>query len=142
MIWGKVYLSKGAAMHHILIIDDSEFDRRMITLAMQSTGLNLDFTELSNGSDVLDTMSKLEPTVTFLDIRMPGKSGFEILSEIKSAKNLNNCPVVLVSGSDAQCDRTKASEMGASGYFKKPHTRQDYKDIANNIKQQFMREAA
>lgn len=129
-------------MHHILIIDDSEFDRRMITLAMQSTGLNLDFTELSNGSDVLDTMSKLEPTVTFLDIRMPGKSGFEILSEIKSAKNLNNCPVVLVSGSDAQCDRTKASEMGASGYFKKPHTRQDYKDIANNIKQQFMREAA
>ncbi len=40
-------------MHRILIIDDSEFDRRMMALAMKSTGLNLEYIELNNGSDAL-----------------------------------------------------------------------------------------
>jgi len=140
--WGRCIRAKAQPVHHILIIDDSEFDRRMIRLALENTASELKFTELNDGSNVLEQMAKISPSITFLDIRMPGKSGFDILSEIKSDHLLNKHTVVLVSGSDAECDRSKASDLGAAGYFKKPHTKKEYRNIDLNVEKRFLRKAA
>lgn len=129
-------------MHHILIIDDSEFDRRMIKLAFEPIKSQLEFTELAHADNVLKTMAELSPVLTFLDIRMPGKSGFDILSDIQSDKALKQHNVILVSGSDADCDRRRAKDLGAVAYFKKPHTRKDYKNIADIVEKKFLRKAA
>lgn len=129
-------------MHRILIIDDSEFDRRMMALAMKSTGLNLEYIELNNGSTALETIREKSPAVTLLDIRMPGKSGFDVLKDIRQDSTLSDHTVILVSGSDAACDHNQAKELKASGYYMKPHTRKDYQKIALEISETFLEQAA
>lgn len=125
-------------MARILIIDDSEFDRRMMTLAMKSTGIPLDYHELSNGNDALTTIREFQPDLTLLDIRLPGKSGFDVLSDIRSDNGLKTLRVVLVSGSKADCDRDRALAMGACAYYQKPHRREDYASMAGEINREFL----
>lgn len=60
------------------------------------------------------------PTVIFLDIKMPGMSGFEVLAWLKENCAFGRIPVVMVSSSDAQQDIDQAYELGASSYIVKP----------------------
>lgn len=122
----------------ILIIDDSEFDRRMVTLAMESTGSPLHYYEFSDGKDALTTIREFQPDLTLLDIRLPGKSGFDVLSDIRGDNGLKTLRVVLVSGSKADCDRDRAMEMGACAYYQKPHRREYYASMADEINREFL----
>lgn len=71
-------------MPHILVIDDNEFDRRMVTKAMKSVADDLTYEELERGERALETIKSTLPDMVLLDIRMPGIGGFEALRRIRS----------------------------------------------------------
>ena len=125
-------------MQRILIIDDSAFDRRMISSAMKSNGDSFEFVELSHGKVAVETIKALGPDLTVLDIRMPGKSGFDVLDEIRAEKSLQNHKVIVMSGSSADTDKEMAAEKGASAYFTKPSSVAAYRDVASEIKHAYL----
>jgi len=129
-------------MSQILVIDDSEFDRRMITRAMKSTGEDLTFQELARGESAIETMKNFKPDVVLLDIRMPGIGGFEVLSRIKKRDEFSECKVIMVSGSHAAEDRTRAKMRGATAFYTKPHTKSDYETMAREIHGLYLSAAA
>jgi len=127
---------------HILVIDDSEFDRRMIMRALRRMDKSLGFEELNNGSGVLETLAQSRPDLILLDIRMPGPSGFEVLDLIKAHERFNDCNVVMISGSKASCDKDMAKAKGAAAYFQKPNSKAGYTDIAEKISKDYLEIAA
>lgn len=60
-------------------------------------------------------------SLIFLDINMPGKSGFEVLKEIRSFPELNELPVIMISTSDDQRSIMISETFGANLYVVKPH---------------------
>jgi two-component system chemotaxis response regulator CheY len=126
----------------ILVIDDSEFDRRMIVSAMQSICNNLTCVELSGGMSAVKTMCQEKPSLTILDIRMPGISGWDVLEDIQSEEALRDSKVVIMSGTGSQFDIKKASLNGADGFYTKPNTRSDYGIVALDLKAAFLDVAA
>ena len=60
------------------------------------------------------------PKLVVMDIKMPRKSGFEVLEWIKSDSILRRIPVVIVSSSDNPADINRAYELGANAYMVKP----------------------
>jgi CheY-like chemotaxis protein len=60
------------------------------------------------------------PSLIVMDIKMPRKSGFEVLEWIKSDGVMKRIPVVIVSSSDQPDDIDKAYEYGANAYMIKP----------------------
>src|SRR5581483_5882581 len=68
------------------------------------------------------------PRLIVMDIKMPRKSGFEVLEWIKSDGLLKRIPVVIVSSSDQPPDINKAYELGANAYMIKPV---DFKSVEN-----------
>ena len=60
------------------------------------------------------------PRLVVMDIKMPRKTGFEVLEWIKSDCVLKRIPVVIVSSSDQTSDINKAYELGANAYMIKP----------------------
>lgn len=69
------------------------------------------------------------PDIIFLDIRMPGFDGFEVLSYLQREPRLEDVPVCIVS-SDAQEETiVKAREHGVIGYIIKPPTVDDFETV-------------
>jgi CheY-like chemotaxis protein len=61
------------------------------------------------------------PKLIVMDIKMPGKSGFEVLEWLKRSKQpLRKIPIVIVSSSDDPNDVNRAYELGANAYMVKP----------------------
>lgn len=61
------------------------------------------------------------PKLVVMDIKMPRRSGFDVLEWVKgSAQPLRRIPVVIVSASDSPADINRAYELGANAYMVKP----------------------
>ena len=60
------------------------------------------------------------PHLIVMDIKMPRKSGFDVLEWVKSGATLRRIPVVIVSSSDNPSDINRAYELGANAYMVKP----------------------
>ena len=129
-------------MKKILVIDDSEFDRRMIMSAIRSVCDDVDCVELSSGELAVDVIRAENPLLTIIDIRMPGLSGWDVLSEIRADKALEEIKVVMMSGSHAKEDIWKASRRGAHGFYTKPHKQSDYSLVATDMKNAYLDAAA
>lgn len=113
----------------ILLIDDSNMDRH---LAEEVFGEYADLcvvTTASSGQAALDTMltegAEL-PDVVLLDINMPGMSGFEVLTAMKSHPRLVRIPVVMLTTSNHDQDIRQAYTLHASSYLIKSVNFQDF----------------
>jgi len=132
----------GSNMQRVLLIDDSEFDRRMMTRAMKRVDGTLRFVELDNGRHIVKTLHSVKPDLVLLDIRMPGFGGFDVLDIIKQDDEFKACNVVMISGSRADEDKQAAETKGAAGYYTKPHSQAGYIEIAQEISHKFLDHAA
>lgn len=125
-------------MNKVLIIDDSDFDRKMIRKAISFRRTNLEFTELSSGRSIAALLTSESPTIAIVDIRMPGMDGFEVLETIRSIPGFSDLPVLMVSGSEHPKDREMAVARGASGYYVKPPSAANYFALGCDIYDQYL----
>lgn len=104
----------------ILIVDD---EPDITTLTSQVLHLG-GFSTIScnNGSEALKILEEQCDGIALilLDVMMPGKSGFEILSEIKSNKRFDNIKVILFTVKAFQEDIKRGRSLGADAYLTKP----------------------
>lgn len=100
--------------------DDLEFFRDVTTAIDKKIEL---FTH-ENGNQLLVAVRNPPPSpqIIFLDLNMPGKDGFEVLKELKSAEEYKNIPVVIFSTSNDQGNIIKSKELGANLYITKPNS--------------------
>ncbi len=129
---------KQAIPKKILIIDDSAFDRGMISVAMKDVCSDLRCLELSSGVTALETIRTEMPDLTIVDIRMPELSGWDIIKHVQDDEGLRDHKVVVMSGSRSDLDIEKASKIGAHGYYTKPDSKVGYRRIAEELKLKFL----
>jgi two-component system, NtrC family, nitrogen regulation response regulator NtrX len=100
----------------ILFIDDEECIRQVAARMLEKDDFHV--TTLGSGDGALDAVAKKKPVLVFLDIKMPGKDGLDVLKEIKAAAP--EVPVVMVSGHMNSDYAVQASKAGACDYILKP----------------------
>ena len=104
----------------ILIADDHPIVREGYKKILMSQP-DMDVTgEAGNGQEVLDLIQKKDFDLILLDISMPGRSGLEILKELKSQKP--QMPVMILSIYPEEQYAVRAFRDGASGYLTKAST--------------------
>jgi DNA-binding response OmpR family regulator len=72
--------------------------------------------------NVLPAMRQFNPDVIVLDLMLPGRSGFEVLAEVKADDKLQQVPVIIFSNKDTAEDKQKAQDLGARGFYVKAMT--------------------
>jgi len=107
-------------MRTALVIDDN---RHMGDLLAQIVAL-FDFkVDVAYGSRIALSRLKINtPTIVFLDLLMPGVSGFEVLAYLKREPRLMNVPVIVVTSDDQAETREKAKAAGVVDFIPKPAT--------------------
>jgi DNA-binding NarL/FixJ family response regulator len=101
----------------ILIADDHAIVRHGLKQILADEFKKATFGEARNGQEVLDSIWKQDWDVVVLDITMPGRSGLEVLREVKKAKP--RVPVLVLSMHPEDQFAVRVLKSGASGYMTK-----------------------
>src|SRR5687767_10993135 len=111
----------------IIAVDDEADDVFFLRHILQKTSFEHRFQRFGNGEAAvicLTSMAEQEntsmlPLVCFLDVKMAGMTGLDVLRWIRSQRALDAMPVIMFSSSDDPRDVDGARELGAQGYLKK-----------------------
>ena len=100
----------------ILIVDDEESIRRSLEKIFVYEGYEVSLA--SNGQHALGFIQNQTPDVVFLDIKMPGMDGMEVLHQLNQLEFEN--PVVMISGHGSIQTAVDATRLGAFDFMEKP----------------------
>jgi len=116
----------------ILVADDEKSIRDAIKLILQYEKFGVLFAE--NGEQVLTMVRENSPDALFLDIKMPGIDGIEVLRRIKEFNT--ELPVIMISGHGTFETAVEATKLGAFDYLPKPLDRDKLLITLRNALQQ------
>lgn len=102
----------------LLLVDNDNFVRRILKDVLAETGIELRLLEASDGEEGLEVAAREKPTLMFLDLFMPRRSGLEVLGAIKEVSPLTR--VLVISSMDAEPVVEQALAAGAVGFVGKP----------------------
>jgi len=116
-----------APQPQIFVVDDEPDDIFFLRRLVQMVGRPHQFQPFGNADAAIVALSAIAssepraelPLVCFLDIKMVGTSGFDLLKWIRGQKALDALPVIMISSSDYPDDVDRARELGAQAYLKK-----------------------
>ena len=103
-----------------LVIDDN---RQIADSLVQMPGFFDIEAQVAYGARAgLGALGELIPSIVFLDLNMPGLTGFEVLSYLRREPRLENVPVIVVTSDDQPESADRAMKNGATAYVIKPIT--------------------
>ena len=118
--------------HRILVIDDENAIRDSLKMILEYDGYECLLAP--SGQDGLTRVERDEPDLVFLDIKMPGMDGLEVLRKLREMDEL--LPVVIISGHGTVSTAVEATKLGAFDFLKKPFSEDRVKlSIRNALNQ-------
>lgn len=106
-----------------LLIDDDPDDRELFSDAIEEVDRGIVCYIASDGKKAFAKLDNGEialPDLIFLDINMPGLSGWDCLLKLKAHEVYSNIPVIMYSTSSSEADIARANSLGALWFFTKP----------------------
>ena len=110
---------------NILLVEDNLADAKLTMVTIKENLPNVNLNIVTNGIEAIDFLTNVEnnsnkPDLILLDINLPKKNGFEVLSEIKQNPFLKSIPVIMLTSSKADEDISLAYNLHANCYITKP----------------------
>ncbi len=102
----------------ILVVEDSPTTRKVISMALANTGLEIH--EARDGLEALSRLSENKPDLILLDIVLPRMDGYEILAVIKRNPEFKQIPVIMLTSKDGLINKMKGRLAGSTAYLTKP----------------------
>jgi DNA-binding response OmpR family regulator len=100
----------------ILVVEDEPSLVFTLRDTLESEGYEVIVDE--EGTKALELVKEHNPDLMILDIMLPGKSGYDIMSEIRDSKL--TLPVIMLTAKDQEPDKVKGLNLGADDYLTKP----------------------
>lgn len=102
----------------VLIIDDDEFQRQLLTEHLAWRGMDLE--TAASGREAVDILERRPFDVVLLDVAMPGMSGGELLTILRERFAPTELPIIVISGIDDPAKIVVMLDLGANDYLVKP----------------------
>lgn len=117
-------------MAKILIVEDNEMNRDMLSRRLERKGFDVVMAE--DGKVGVDMSKSETPDLILMDLSLPVMDGWEATSTIKADNETKNIPIIVLTAHAMAGDREKALEAGADEYDTKPI---EFKRLMGKIKE-------
>lgn len=103
---------------HVLLIEDEPNIIEAIRFILSREGWSVD--THSDGSTALDAIHRRDPDLVILDVMLPNRSGYDILSDLRADPATAKLPVLMLTARGQKQDRALAERLGANRFMTKP----------------------
>lgn len=131
-----------APRFQILVVEDAEPDVLLVREALERSGLDFELHVLDDGEKAVDFAESLDrdrtaprPHVVLLDLNLPKKSGSQVLDRLRQSPACGHIPVVILTSSDSPKDKAKVGELGATRYFRKPSSLDEFMRLGEVVRE-------
>ena|SRR5687767_6891887 len=128
----------------ILLVEDNEDDVFLMKRALKGANISNPLCNVEDGQQAIDYLSgngqfadREEypiPAIVFLDLKLPLRSGLEVLEWIRGQSGFENLVVLVLTSSNEPSDLKRAYGLGANSYLVKPPTAAQLLELAKAFK--------
>ncbi len=116
---------------HVLLIEDEPNIIEAISFLHSRDGWRVD--THSNGVDASQVVQTKAPDLVVLDVMLPGKSGYDILRELREGAGTADLPVLMLTARGQSRDREMAARFGASRFMTKPFSNAEVLEAVRDL---------
>jgi CheY-like chemotaxis protein len=118
-------------MATILIVEDYPVTQRVLSLTLRNNGH--DTLVAANGIEALEVLDGTPVDLALVDIAMPEMDGIELLRHLRDDSRYQGLPVIMLTASGQDDDRTVALSAGANGFLTKPASSRELIDAVTQF---------
>jgi len=128
----------------VLVVEDDADDAMILRLALERAGMAAEVMEAHNGEKAIQYLQeKISsggplPELVLLDLKMPKVNGFDVLAWLKTHREFNSLPAIVLSSSDFHADLKKARDLGAKEFLTKPHQLEDLVRLVGGVHERWL----
>ena len=102
----------------VLVVDDEVNIAELLSMALRYEGWEVRMAH--TGSKAVSAAREFQPDAVVLDVMLPGRSGYDILKDLRADPGLAALPVLMLTARGQKKDRELADALGATRFMTKP----------------------
>lgn len=118
----------------ILVVDDSNFVRTLVSKTLQTNFSDLELRAASNGLEGFNLYQAEKPDLIVMDLLMPEMNGWELLKSIRE-KDLD-IKVIVLSADVQKATRDEIKKFGITAFIPKPFNKEKSEQLINLVKEE------
>ncbi|HEV8034755.1 response regulator [Yoonia sp.] len=115
----------------VLLIEDEPNIIEAISFILSRDGWTVHTHE--DGTSAMAKVLALPPDMIILDVMLPGRSGFDILRDLRGHEVTKSTPVMMLTARGQEKDRELAMRLGASLFMTKPFSNEEVRNHVRNL---------
>ena len=116
---------------HVVLVEDEMNIAEAIRFLLGREGWRVEV--LANGDNAVEVIRNAKPDLVMLDAMLPGKSGFDILNELRADADMLNLPVLMLTARGQSRDREMAMRAGVSRFMTKPFSNSEVLEAVRDL---------
>lgn len=110
----------------VLLAEDNDDHALLIRMALERASIvPVEVFRARNGDEAVDMARSEVPDLMLLDLKMPGRTGHEVLEVLKADEGLRRIPVAVLTSSDRDEDVAQSYGLGGNHFITKPENPQE-----------------
>jgi two-component system response regulator MtrA len=119
-----------AARPRVLVVEDEQPLRELIVVTLSQ---EFECDEAADGEAALERLRAARPELVVLDSMLPGRSGIDVLREMRADPKLRDVPVLMLSAWQSSEDVDSAMDAGADSFLGKPFRVEELVGVAHEL---------
>jgi two-component system chemotaxis response regulator CheY len=117
----------------VLVVDDSKIMRNIVKSHFDEMEYKCEFLEADNGMTALQILASNSVHLVMLDWNMPQLSGIDFLKQVRTMRQYENLPIIMVTSESARYSVIEALKSGATDYIIKPINARNFKNKISKV---------
>jgi two-component system, chemotaxis family, chemotaxis protein CheY len=117
---------------NILIVDDSESIREVVSIALQSEGYNV-FTGIDGQDGLKVLLENTNVNLIISDLNMPNMNGISFLKEVRKIDKYKYLPILILTTESQEAKKLEAKQEGATGWIIKPFVKEKLLAVVKKV---------
>lgn len=133
----------GTGQFEVLLVEDDPRDARLTIRELRAAPVELRIEVARDGEEALDFLfcrgpyqhrsPAHPPQLVLLDLKLPKLDGFEVLREVKAQLQTRSIPIVALTSSGEERDRTESYHLGVNSYIQKPVDFEQFRETIRTL---------